>query len=286
MTVTDNLTSGRTSAAPSAIGSRHQHDVVFSCHACHHLNHPRIFGTGHLLDPLQQRHFVCAAHGCDGIKRRVQLAGLAQRGCTSRLDAAGLARRRDGADGRGRIHQRQFGNVIRVGKAVFSPLTARMPTPWSMLKLPDFTMPFQAPSLGSGVLEIEVSVIHAMRGDLRQRAADAGLAQAKGLQQQVLRLLESEFRWGFDAHARIVGSGLKKDGPAVATGQGRKAVVRKQGRLGRTGLRMRQENLQSHVIRQKPSGVESTSSRTGPKRDSPPKGVGNIAKFMTEKEPS
>jgi len=26
-------------------------------------------------------------------------------------------------------------------KAVFSPLTARTPTPWSILKLPDLTMP-------------------------------------------------------------------------------------------------------------------------------------------------
>ena len=76
-------------------------------------------------------------------------------------------------------------------KAVFSPLTARTPTPWSMLKLPDLTMPSSRlqPSLRR-VLEIQIGVVDFVRDDLAEHLLQRGVVKRIGREQRRLRGIE------------------------------------------------------------------------------------------------
>ena len=63
---------GANVSSQSAIGTCHHDNVIFTGQSGHDLNHTRIFGTGQLLDLLQQLHFVSAVQSAHGVERRVQ----------------------------------------------------------------------------------------------------------------------------------------------------------------------------------------------------------------------
>lgn len=72
-------------------------------------------------------------------------------------------------------------------QAVFSPDTARTPTPWSMLKLPVLTMPSSRLQPSARVLEVQIGFVHPVLGDVREHLVQVRLVQAEGFKQQAAR---------------------------------------------------------------------------------------------------
>ena len=126
-----------------AVGAGHQHHVVLGAHAGHHLHDGAgPLARGELLHLLQQRHLLRAVQRGDGVGGGVEHAALRGLGLRGDLDAPVLARGGDGAHGaRGASSSDSTLRSSLYANAVFSPATARTPTPWSMLKLPLLTMP-------------------------------------------------------------------------------------------------------------------------------------------------
>src|SRR6185369_3690239 len=75
----------------------------------------------------------------------------------------------------------------------------------------------EAPAFAARVLEVQVRVVHRMRGDLGQRAAEVGFVQAERLQQQRLRRAQP-FECGFAGnHRTILVPGLQRERDRRAT---------------------------------------------------------------------
>lgn len=79
----------------------------------------------------------------------------------------------------GALLQRQFADLIGVGKARFSPLTARTPTPWSILYDPSLMM-LSSRTRGFVIarLKIEIAVIEAALGQLTKNGKQVLMIQA------------------------------------------------------------------------------------------------------------
>jgi hypothetical protein len=101
------------------------------------------------------------------------------------FDATALPRRRNGANGVGRVHQCRLGNVIGIGKRGFlsrygAHANALVDTETAAF---DDAL-FQAPTFAAGVLKVEVSVVYAVGSDGLQRFGERGIRQTKRLHQQ------------------------------------------------------------------------------------------------------
>ena len=129
---------------------------------------------------LARPAITCATRGpararCSRRSSRAHLGGAVQRGNGVHpgkgcgwwqsfwryAHTASLRHGRNGAHGARGVQQRGQRNVVRIRKKrSVSPLTARTPTPWSMLKEPVFTCPPPGSSPAARVLEVQIGIVH------------------------------------------------------------------------------------------------------------------------------
>ncbi len=144
-----------------AVAARHQHHIVFSRQAGHHLRHARVERARHAFQLFQQRDFLFRLETGDGVMRQVQrvrFTALEQR-C---LVPAALAC--DSAGGLRRLFQRGQGDVIGIGEGGLVAAHGAHADALVDVKTAglDYAL-FQRPALGAAVLEIQVGVIHLVR---------------------------------------------------------------------------------------------------------------------------
>ena len=169
-----------------AVGTRHQHHIVFGGEPCHHLHHARVLGAGEFFDLLQQLDLGGAVERGHRVQRGVKRA--AGRDLAGRHLAAFVLRRAgDGAHGGRGIHQRGFGDVVGIGKGGFFARHRAHAHALVDAEAPGLDDAFlQAPALRAGVLEVQVGVVDLVRLDGRQSAAEVGFIQTEGVEQQGL----------------------------------------------------------------------------------------------------
>jgi hypothetical protein len=167
-----------------AVGAGHHDHVVFGGQTGHDLHHPWIFGAGDLFHTAEQVHFVRAVHGGHRVERGIEGAAggdLARR----HFDALVLCRSANGAHRHGRVHQRSFRNVVRIGKGGF--LARHGPHTHTLVDAEaagfDDAL-FQTPAFGAGVLEIQIGIIDRVGFDGVQGLRQVAFIQAKRLEQE------------------------------------------------------------------------------------------------------
>ena len=198
-----------------AVSTRHQHHVVFAGQAGHDLHNTRVLGLGEFFNPLQQLDFGGAVQGGNRVNvpvKRTAAGDLARRG----LDTAGPVGSRDGAHGAGGIEQGGFGNIIRVSKRrFFAADGAHADTLVNAEGARFDNALFQAPAFAAGVLKVKVCVVHAIRRNFAEGAAQMSLAQSERRQQEFVGNCQTLGR-GIHLH-----SGTGSSRTMVSTGRGR-----------------------------------------------------------------
>jgi len=168
-----------------AVGTRHQHHIVFTCQPGHDLHDARILGSGQFFNPFQQRHLLRAVERGNRVHRCVQHAAAGHLDLGADLDAPILAARSDRAHGPRGVHQRSFGDVVRVGERSF--LAGHRAHAHALVDAEAAALDdafFKAPAFAARVLEVQVGIVDAVRGDGGERLAQGRISQAEGFEQQ------------------------------------------------------------------------------------------------------
>ena len=168
ITCTDRRTSGRTSAASSAVGARDQHHLVFAAEARHHLHHARIRarGTAARASPAA-RPSASAASEASGSSGAVALrrAGARRRDRAPSRPPPAAAMARVACAASSSAAQADLVGIGERGLLAGDRAHAHALLDVEAARLDDALL--QAPALGARVLEVQVGVVEPVR---RERA--------------------------------------------------------------------------------------------------------------------
>ena len=167
-----------------AVGTGHQHHVVFTGQARHHLRHAGVLGAGALLQALQQGHLGGAVQRSNGVYTLVKAAAGGNL-FGGYAHTASLRHGRNGTHGARGIQQRGQRNVIRIRKSgLFAAHGAHAHALVNAERAGLHNALFQAPALAARVLEVQIGIVHLVGTDFRQRTGQVALVQPKRRQQQ------------------------------------------------------------------------------------------------------
>ncbi len=169
------------------IATGHQHHIVFSGEAGHHLHHTRILGARHALYPFQQFDLFGGVQRHQRIVRQIQGTAAVLLHAAGNLDLAS-ALAGDGAGCYRGIVQGAFGDFIGIRKSGL--VAGNGAHAYSLIDRKTTGLDdafFQAPAFALGELEVQVGVIDLVREHGPQRLQQARFVEAERSQQDIAR---------------------------------------------------------------------------------------------------